>query len=97
MTAVLGFVLIALAPVVALLLVELAKTKHYLAEAEHLIAEKNGTLHAQRGELVECRAQLARKDSLIAALRTSHDEVQDIALKALRGDYDRAAERRADR
>lgn len=43
------------------------------------------------------KAENVAQDSLIRAMRASHDEVQDIALKALRGDYDRATERRTDR
>ena len=47
--------------------------------------------------LTSCFQRLQARDSVIASLRASHDEVQDIALKALRGDYDRATERRTDR
>ncbi len=46
--------------------------------------------------LVECsvlRFENATQDSLLAALRASHDEIQDVALKALRGDLERRADR----
>ena len=39
------------------------------------------------------KAEIDAKDSLLAALRTSHDEVQDIALRALRGDFERRTDR----
>ena len=29
------------------------------------------------------------KDSILAALRASHDEVQDLAMRAMRGDFER--------
>ena len=39
------------------------------------------------------KAEIDAKDSLLAALRASHDEVQDVALKALRGDLERRTDR----
>jgi hypothetical protein len=39
------------------------------------------------------KAEIDAKDSLLAALRASHDEVQDIALRALRGDFERRTDR----
>ena len=39
------------------------------------------------------KAEIDAKDSLLAALRASHDEVQDVALKALRGDFERRTDR----
>ena len=39
------------------------------------------------------KAESEAKDSLIRAMRTSHDEVQDIALRALRGDLERRTDR----
>ena len=39
------------------------------------------------------RDAIAAQKSRIAALRTSHDEVQDIALRALRGDFERRTDR----
>ena len=39
------------------------------------------------------KAESEAKDSLIRAMRTSHDEVQDIALRALRGDFERRTDR----
>ena len=39
------------------------------------------------------KAEIDAKDSLLAALRASHDEAQDVALKALRGDFERRTDR----
>lgn len=39
------------------------------------------------------KAESEAKDSLLAALRASHDEIQDVALKALRGDLERRTDR----
>lgn len=39
------------------------------------------------------KAENVAQDSLIRAMRTSHDEVQDIALRALRGDFERRTDR----
>ena len=39
------------------------------------------------------KAESEAKDSILAALRASHDEIQDVALKALRGDLERRTDR----
>jgi len=39
------------------------------------------------------KAEGAAKDSILAALRASHDEIQDVALRALRGDLERRTDR----
>lgn len=39
------------------------------------------------------KAENVAQDSLIRAMRASHDEVQDIALRALRGDFERRTDR----
>lgn len=39
------------------------------------------------------KAESEAKDSILAALRASHDEVQDVALRALRGDFERRTDR----
>lgn len=39
------------------------------------------------------KAESDAKDSLLAALRASHDEIQGVALKALRGDLERRTDR----
>ena len=39
------------------------------------------------------KAEGAAKDSILAALRASHDEIQDVALRALRGDFERRTDR----
>jgi len=35
------------------------------------------------------KAESEAKDSILAALRASHDEVQDLAMRAMRGDFER--------
>lgn len=39
------------------------------------------------------KAESEAKDSLLRSLRASHDEIQDIALRALRGDLERRTDR----
>lgn len=39
------------------------------------------------------KAESDAKDSILAALRASHDEIQDVALRALRGDLERRTDR----
>ena len=39
------------------------------------------------------KAESDAKDSILAALRASHDEIQDVALRALRGDFERRTDR----
>ena len=39
------------------------------------------------------KAESEAKDSILAALRASHDEIQDVALRALRGDLERRTDR----
>ena len=39
------------------------------------------------------KAESEAKDSILRSLRASHDEVQDVALRALRGDYERRTDR----
>jgi hypothetical protein len=39
------------------------------------------------------KAESEAKDSILAALRASHDEVQDLAMRAMRGDFERRTDR----
>ena len=39
------------------------------------------------------KAESEAKDSILAAMRASHDEIQDVALRALRGDLERRTDR----
>lgn len=39
------------------------------------------------------KAESEVKDSILAALRASHDEIQDLAMRALRGDFERRTDR----
>lgn len=69
---------------VALLL--LAVILLLLIDRAGLKAEAESVMKTQRDAI-------AAQKSLIDALRTSHDEVQDIALRALRGDFERRTDR----
>ena len=39
------------------------------------------------------KAESEAKDSLLAALRAGHDEIQDLAMRAMRGDFERRTDR----
>ena len=39
------------------------------------------------------KAESEAKDIILAALRASHDEVQDLAMRAMRGDFERRTDR----
>lgn len=52
-----------------------------------------GLLDAKDLRIASLDNLVATQDRLIAAFRASHDDLQEIALKALRGDFERRTDR----